>query len=297
MHNITIFNRYTKQLEYESIFGESFLKFAYNNVFGRLCVTAVVKRKIFSTLYGKYAKSKKSISKIKPFIQKYGLKTDSFEKKISDFTSFNDFFIRKLKPNARPISPNENTIVAPVDGRMLAYESNLDTTPFFVKGENLNTVDLIKNSVLMDKFKNCSLLIARLCPIDYHRFHFPVDCEPQKTYLINGSYLSVNPIAMKGYFSTFLENKRMSTILETEHYGKILMIEIGATCMGSIKQTFIPFKPAFKGEEKGYFEFGGSTIILLFEQGKIKFDNDLLDNTRNGIETYVLMGDSIAHTV
>ncbi len=297
MHDITIFNRYTKQLEPELVCGEHFLKFAYNTIIGRLSVSAIVKRKIFSSIYGTYARKKSSISKIKPFIKKYGLKEESFEKKVQDFTSFNDFFIRKLKPSARPISPNPHTIISPADGRVLAYDSIMDTTPFFIKGEELSIEVLTKNSSFVQIFKNASLLIVRLAPTDCHRFCFPMDCTPQMTYVINGSYLSVNPIAMKGNVKHFLENKRMSTLLHTKTCGNILMIEIGATCIGSIKQIFSPFTDVLKGQEKGYFEFGGSTILLLFEHGKIKFDNDLIDNTLNGIETYVLMGDSIANIV
>ncbi|MDE6432313.1 MAG: archaetidylserine decarboxylase, partial [Opitutales bacterium] len=228
------------------------------------------------------------------FIKKYGIKEESLEKKIDDFSSFNDFFTRKLKPSARPISPRSNSIIAPSDGRVLVYNSISDTTPFFVKGEKLSISKLTRNPKFVKIFKNAGLAIIRLAPIDCHRFCFPIDCEPQMTYLINGSYLSVNPIAMKGSLKTFLENKRMSTLLCTKTCGNILMVEIGGTCVGSIKQTFSPFKKALKGQEKGYFEFGGSTVLLLFEHEKVKFADDILENTMNGIETYVLMGDSIA---
>ena len=294
MREITIFNRYTKQLERELVFGERFLRFAYNTIIGQLGVFAIFKRKIFSVIYGMYAKRKSSVSKIIPFIQKYNLREDSFEKRVSDFSSFNDFFTRKLKPSARPISPRPNNIVAPSDGRILAYQSIEDTAPFFVKGEKLSIDRLTKNFSFVQSFKNASLLIVRLAPIDCHRFCFPIDCEPQMTYLINGSYFSVNPIAMHGSFRNFLENKRMSTLLRTKNCGNILMVEIGACCVGSIKQTFSPFSPVLKGQEKGYFEFGGSTVLLLFEQGRVRFDDDLLGNTLNGVETYTFMGDSVA---
>ncbi len=297
MRNISIFNRYTKQLEPELIFGEKFLRFTYNNPIGQIGTALLFKQKIFSSLYRIYAHKKSSASKIRPFIEKYGLKEESFEKKVNEYTSFNDFFIRKLKPSSRPISPNPKTIISPSDGRILAYESINNTTPFFVKGEKLNIEQLTRNSNLSKNFKNPSLLIVRLSPVDCHRFCFPVDCQPETTYLINGYYFSVNPVAMKGNFKTFLENKRMYTLLRTKNCGNILMMEIGATCVGSIKQTFSPFTPVLKGQEKGYFEIGGSTILMLFEQGTIEFDSDILENTLNGIETYILMGDSVATIV
>ncbi|MDR0679488.1 MAG: archaetidylserine decarboxylase [Puniceicoccales bacterium] len=294
MQDITIFNRYTNKLEHEAIFGKKFLIFAYCNALGRLTISSLIKRKIFSILYGKYADSQISARQIKPFIEKFGIKTDSLEKKVEDFTSFNDFFCRKLKPSARPISPDPTAVAAPADGRMLAFKSIANTTPFFVKGEQISVADLTKDYKLASKFRNCSMLISRLCPTDYHYFHFPVDCIPQRTYLINGEYSSIHPFAMKGKFATFLQNKRMSTVLQTKLCGQILMIEIGATCVGSIQQTFTPFQEALKGAEKGYFQFGGSTVILLFERDRIKFSEDLLANTQDGIETYVMMGDKIA---
>jgi phosphatidylserine decarboxylase len=229
-----------------------------------------------------------------PFIEKYALKIDSFEKKVGDFTSFNDFFSRKLKPSARPISPKPNTISAPVDGRHLAYANMNDLSPFFVKGETMRVGELTLDPKLERKFFGGSALISRLCPADYHRFHFPFGGIPEKTFLVGRVYSSVNPIAMGGEVATFLMNKRMSTLLRTETCGDILITEIGATGIGSIRQTFTPEKSVLKGEEKGYFEFGGSTVITIFEKGRVKFSEDVLENTARGTETYILTGDEIA---
>jgi phosphatidylserine decarboxylase len=102
---------------------------------------------------------------------------------------------------------------------------------------------------------------------------------------------------MKGDVSVFLQNKRMSTILHSKACGDILMIEIGSTGVGTIQQTFTPEKEVLKGDEKGYFEFGGSTVILIFENGRVRFSEDLLENTSNGLETYVLMGDEVASII
>jgi phosphatidylserine decarboxylase len=125
-------------------------------------------------------------------------------------------------------------------------------------------------------------------------FHFPIDCVPQRTYLIKGEYSSIHPFALKGRFVTFLQNKRMSTIVKTKSCGEVLRVEVGATWVGSIQQTFTPLQEALKGAENGYFQFGGSTVILLFERYRVKFSDDHLGNTRDSIETYVLMGDKIA---
>ncbi|MDR2779099.1 MAG: archaetidylserine decarboxylase [Puniceicoccales bacterium] len=294
MKEIVFFNRYTNAVEEEKIVGEWWLRLAYSMAVGKLVTALLFKRKIFSVVVGKFASNPASRKKIKPFVEKYGLKSDSFEKKIREFTSFNDFFIRKLKPSARPISPKTSTITSPVDGKHLAYVNMKKLSPFFVKGEQLSVEDLIIDKAIAKKFANGSVLISRLSPIDYHRFHFPVACTPEKTFLIKGEYSSVHPMAMGGVVDTFLKNKKTSTLLHTENCGDIMMIEIGAMCIGSIQQTFAPKKPALKGSEKGYFEFGGSTVILIFENGRIQFSDDILENTASGMETYVLMGDEIA---
>jgi phosphatidylserine decarboxylase len=294
MRELVFFNRYTESVEREDIWCGAWLRFAYGTIVGRLTLGGLFRRKIFSMILGKLASTAGSRRRIDPFIEKYGLRADSFEKKVSDFESFNDFFARKMKPSARPISPKPSTLSAPSDGRHLAYENINNLGPFFVKGEQISAGELAMDRKIGEKFSRGSILISRLCPVDYHRFHFPIDGVPAKTFMVSGSYASVNPIAMAGSVSTFLQNKRMSTILRTNTCGDILMTEIGATGVGSIRQTFVPGKSVLKGEEKGYFEYGGSTVISIFESGRVKFSEDVLKNTAHGMETYVLMGDEIA---
>jgi phosphatidylserine decarboxylase len=297
MRRVVVFNRYTKAMEEEEVWGGMLLRFVYATIIGRLTFAGLCRRKIFSMLLGKVASMYSSRKKILPFVKKYGLKVDSFEKKIGDFTSFNDFFTRKLKPSARPISPKLDTISAPVDGRHLAFQSIEDFSAFFVKGEEFYLEDFTFDHKISEKFSGGSALVSRLCMADYHRFHFPADGIPAKTFLLKGEYSSVHPIAMAGKIDAFLRNKRMTTLVKTDTCGDILMVEIGATGIGSIRQTFVPERPALKGEEKGYFECGGSAVILIFERGRIKFSDDVLENTGHGTETYVLMGDEIATIV
>ncbi|MDR1413773.1 MAG: archaetidylserine decarboxylase [Puniceicoccales bacterium] len=294
MKQTLFFNRYTNTAENEEVFFGRWMNFTYATKIGKLFIASLIRRKIFSTMVGKFASSPISKTKILPFVEKFKLKTDSFEKKISEFASFNEFFSRKLKPSARPISPKPNAISAPSDGRHLAYSSMQDFSPFFIKGERLTAEDLIVDGKITDKFIGGSILISRLSPADYHRFHFPIACVPEKTLLVNGRYGTVHPMAMAGKLDAFLRNKRMCTLLHSDVCGDILMIEIGSTCVGTIVQTFSPKMSALKGEEKGYFEFGGSTVILIFEKGRIRFAEDVLENTSRGMETYVLMGDEIA---
>jgi phosphatidylserine decarboxylase len=137
------------------------------------------------------------------------------------------------------------------------------------------------------------MVIARLCPVDYHRFHFPCDGLADTPQLINGPLYSVNPIALQRRFAILSENKRVITEIESELFGTVLFVEIGATAVGTIKQTFRPNQVVYKGQEKGYFEFGGSCIVLLFEENRIVFDADLVANTKQGFETLVKFGESL----
>ncbi|MGL4628732.1 MAG: phosphatidylserine decarboxylase, partial [Cetobacterium sp.] len=141
-------------------------------------------------------------------------------------------------------------------------------------------------------FHGGTILIIRLAPVDYHRFHFPATGQIGKSKLIDGYYYSVSPYAIKKNFRVYCENKREVSILKTEKFGEIVLSEIGATMVGGIEQTY---KEGFvkKGDEKGYFFFGGSSCVLLFEKDKVQFDEDILENSKKGLETKVYMGEKI----
>jgi phosphatidylserine decarboxylase len=145
---------------------------------------------------------------------------------------------------------------------------------------------------LLKKYHDGALLIIRLAPFDYHRFHFPVSGNVSPNQKINGDYYSVNPFALRKKAEIFCLNKREYTILSNPLFGDVVMAEVGATMVGSIVQTY---KGSYvnKGKEKGYFKFGGSTVVLLFEKSKIQIDKDFLINTSKGYETTVKMGERI----
>ncbi|HYQ56234.1 MAG TPA: phosphatidylserine decarboxylase, partial [Draconibacterium sp.] len=145
--------------------------------------------------------------------------------------------------------------------------------------------------------KKGEMAIVRLAPPDYHRFHFPASGTASKSIKINGHYFSVSPLALQKSLEIFCENKREYCTLSTEEYGDILIVDVGATMVGSIIQTYEANTQVKKGDEKGYFAFGGSTLVLLFEKGKITFDADLVENTKKGMETTVKVGENIASAV
>lgn len=290
---IRYIERRTGEICVEKIYGQKTLSFWYGegffkNIFSGLFLPFFARIPLFSWFYGFLQKRPRSAKKVAPFIKDYGV--DETEFLAHDFNSFNDFFIRKLKPEKRPIDKDPNRIAAPADGRYLVYPK---FNRFFVKGQEFSLETLLRDSVWGRRFSEGSMAIIRLCPTDYHRFHFPCDGMPGPAKLLNGPLYSVNPIALRKNISILAENKRIVTEIATERFGTILFVEIGATFVGSIHQTYLPDQPMRKGDEKGYFEFGGSCIILLFEKNRIEFDSDLILNTQKGFETRLNFGESI----
>lgn len=276
------------------MYGESFLRYAYGNPLGKLALHAFIKRPLFSHWYGWRMNRLASSEKIAPFIEQYGLDPHEFADSTDSYQTFNEFFFRKLKSTARPIDPNPDSIVFPADGRHLAFANAAEISSVFVKGQRFDLAALLGSNELAKKYAAGALLLSRLCPVDYHRFHFPVAGTPQSTQVINGPLFSVSPIALRQNLGYFWQNKRTITPLETAHCGTVLLLEIGATCVGSILQTYRMGEPIEKGAEKGYFAFGGSSTILLFEPGRINIDKDLLDRSQHCTETYARMGTPFA---
>ena len=271
--------------------GEVFLKLLYNNPFGKMAVLPVAKRKFLSAWYGKKMNKPSSVKKIKGFVKQLGINIDEAEKSISEFTSFNDFFYRTLKPSARPI---ENGFISPGDGKMLAFENIADIHDFFIKGRKFTLKEFLGNDKLAEKHKNSSLIILRLAPNDYHRYHFPYSGTPSEMTKIKGDYFSVSPYALASNFTkVFCENKREYCILSSEEKGEIIVAPVGATMVGTIIKTYNANQSVKKGDEMGYFAFGGSTIVLLVDKNKLTIDADIIKNTKNRMETFVKMGEKI----
>ncbi|MEX6626265.1 phosphatidylserine decarboxylase [Tenacibaculum salmonis] len=271
--------------------GEGFLNLLYNNPFGKMALLPIAKRKFLSSWYGKRMDKPNSVTKIKGFVKQLNIDMNEAQKPIEDYVSFNDFFYRKLKRGARPI---ENGFVSPGDGKMLAFENIADIDKFFVKGRQFTLKEFLGNDTLAEKHKNSSLIILRLAPNDYHRYHFPFKGTPSKMTKIKGDYFSVSPYALASNFTkVFCENKREYCILSSEVKGDIIVAPVGATMVGSIIDTYTPNSPVKKGDEMGYFAFGGSTVVLIVDKNNLKIDADILKNTKNRIETFVKMGEKI----
>ena len=288
---IQFYNRYTDSFETEQVYGEGFLKWAYGNPLGKIALHSFVKRPFFSKWYGRRMDQPESQSKVLPFIDDYSMDADEFADTPDSYATFNEFFYRKLRPEARPIA--QTPIVFPADGRHLGFPNIDKIDGFFIKGQSFNLDALLDDTALSEKFRGGTLVLSRLCPVDYHRYHFPVAGKASLTKLINGPLFSVSPIALTRNLAYLWQNKRTITHIETETMGTVLMMEIGATCVGSIFQTYDSNQAVEKGGEKGYFAFGGSSTITIFEPGRVTLADDLVKNSAQQIETYARMGDEL----
>lgn len=274
----------------EQVYGEGGVRFMYGNPFGRGLGEVLLARRWFSQLYGWLQSTRWSGRKVKPFIARYGIPMEEYEQ--GPFPTFNDFFVRRFRDGARtwaepPLMP------AFAEARYLAWTSIEDDQTFPVKGHHLSAAALLANDELAREFTRGPLLLARLCPVDYHRYHYPDDGRVLESYRAHGAYHSVNPVALKAKSDVLATNERHISILETEHFGKLAYVEVGAMCVGKIVQSHAG--PTFRrGDEKGYFLFGGSTVVVLGQPGRWTPDALLLEQTARQRETLVRLGEPVA---
>ena len=286
---IQYYDRESGLLKTEKVAAEKLLVWLYNNPVGEATLWSLVKRKLVSSIYGNMMDRPSSTKKIQPFVEEFDIDMSSVQKQ--EFSSFNDFFTRKLKKNARPVDTNSTITVSPADGKLLAY-ADISNSDFIIKGYRFDILSFLNNADLAQNYLDGTLVIIRLAPLDYHRFHFPISGKVSPIIRIDGDYYSVNPLALRKIIEIFCLNKREFIIISNPLFGDVVMTEIGATMVGSIIQTYTG-NFVKKGEEKGYFKFGGSSIVLLFEKNKIRIDDDLLINTLKGYETAIKEGERI----
>lgn len=287
---IEYFNRHTGRLEREQVYGAGWMRWTYGTALGRLALEALIKRSVFSRWYGWRMDRPGSRGKVAPFIRDFGLNPGEFADSPESFRTFNEFFYRRLKPGARPVDPDPKTVVFPADGRHLGYPDVSAVDGVFVKGQRFDLPRLLGDDALAARYARGTLVLSRLCPVDYHRFHFPVAGRASAPRLLNGLLYSVNPIALRQNLAYLWENRRVLTTIESDVFGRVLMLEIGATNVGSIVQTFQAGSAVAKGEEKGYFRFGGSSTLLLFEPGRVQLAEDLVRHSANRCELYARVG-------
>lgn len=266
---------------------EKALSFLYESVPGRVCLK-LVNRRSAARLVGRYMNSRFSRKKIKKFIIKNDIDMSLYEEK--RYSNYNQFFTRKLKPEHSKICMEGRALISPCDAKLRVYRINSDSV-FFIKGSPYDVNELLKNKALAEEFRGGLCLVFRLTADNYHRYCYFDDGEKGENIFIRGVLHTVNPISLDKY-NFYKQNCREYTVMNTKNFGKAVQVEIGAMLIGRIVNAHGPCRYR-RGEEKGVFEFGGSTIALLLKKDAAVIDGDIMANSFEGIETVVHMGERI----
>lgn len=261
---------------------DKLLSFLYTNIFGRMLLKPLIQPQV-SKLAGRYLSSAHSKWLISKFIERNEINMDIYEE--CDYSSFNDFFTRKIKPDCRPVPEDLDVLISPCDCLATVYPIQESTT-FSIKNTEYTLRSLLRSPRLAKRFRGGYAYVLRLTVEDYHRYLYSVSGKQSKNYHIDGTYHTVNPIA-NDYLPIYKENTREYTVIHSKEFGDVLQMEVGALLVGKIsnhKQSTV----VTRGEEKGFFEYGGSTIVVLTQKGRVTPRSDLLTNSKNGYETKVL---------
>ncbi|KAL4580832.1 hypothetical protein LXL04_017036 [Taraxacum kok-saghyz] len=297
--HILVFDRRKKRLVEEIINGKIVLSMRaiYQSKVGLGIMDKGAKELLqsISEKQGRKMNSVESAKDIQPFLKFFKDQINMAEVKypLDHFKTFNEFFIRELKPGARPIAyvGRDDVAVCAADCRLMAFKTVEESLRFWIKGKKFSIRGLLGNLPISNTFNGGTLVIFRLAPQDYHRFHFPVSGKIEQIVDIPGCLYTVNPIAVNSkYCNVFTENKRAVSIISTSDFGKVAFVAIGATMVGSITFTKKKGDYVHKGDEFGYFSFGGSTLVCVFEKDSIALDADLLAYSTRSIETLVSVG-------
>ncbi|KKP26253.1 MAG: Phosphatidylserine decarboxylase proenzyme [candidate division TM6 bacterium GW2011_GWE2_31_21] len=276
----------------ENVYNGMMNRFIYEKKLGR-CFRAILNRAWFSFLTGIYYDSSFSKRSIKNFVSKYNIDMSECEKNIDEFKTFNEFFTRTLKPGSRQIDQTINVLISPADSKLFVIENITKQTKFEIKNLNFDLIKFFKSEELANKFEGGALLVFRLAPYDYHHFHFPFDAKILNMQVINGIYDSVNPVAYKAGYLPLIENERHLTILKSDIFGEVAFVSVGAMCVGKIVENYQENKNYKKGDDAGYFAFGGSTVAMMFKKDQLKIDERFLKHSKEGYETKIRFGERV----
>lgn len=263
------------------------LTFLYQTTPGRILLIPII-NPWFSKLSGFLLNMPVSRLLIAPFVKKNDIDLSEYEHK--NYSSYNDFFTRKIKEGCRKIDYKPKHLIAPCDSKLSVCSINKNAR-FKIKDTMYSMESLVRSKKLASHYDGGTLLVFRLTVDDYHRYCYIDNGTKTRNYHIQGVFHTVNPLA-NDVFPIYKENTREFSILKSENFGNVMMMEVGALLVGKIV-NYHEKANVTRGEEKGKFEFGGSTVIICFEKGIINIDEDILNNSINGIETAVKMGEKI----
>ncbi len=277
--------------EYVSSSDDKALDFFYNNAFGRICLKAVNKP-FAAKIVGRYMNSRFSVKRIEKFVKENNIDMSLYED--CDYKSYNDFFTRRLKEENMHICMDPDALIAPCDSKLTAYKIDGDSV-FYIKGAPYSLAEFLKNETLAAEFVGGLMLVFRLSVDNYHRYcYFDTGTKGENIY-IKGVLHTVKPVSL-GRYNYYKQNCREYTVMNTKSFGKAIQAEIGAMLVGKINNH--SGECAFtRGEEKGMFEFGGSTVVVVLRAGAAVLDKDIVLNSGEGIETEVHIGERIGTAV
>lgn len=282
-------DRATGRLVEEQVFGEGALRFLYGGIAGRTVMALALRHRWASALYGAMQRLPGSRRKVPEFVRSLGIDAAEASRPLEDYASLDDFFTRRLRAGARPVDADPRALVSPADGRALAIPRLEEELA--VKGSRVSVAELLGSEELAARYRGGSALVVRLAPADYHRFHFPDGGSASPPRRLGRHLHSVHAIALAAGAPSF-RNARQAGTLASDGFGELALVEVGALCVGSIRQTHAP-GPVLRGQEKGVFHFGGSTVIVLAEPGRLRLDDDLVASSGRGLETLVRMGSRV----
>jgi len=268
---------------------KSLLDILYKTAGGNIALKGLTSP-VVSKAAGAFCNSAFSTQMIPAFIKKANIDLTEYEPAF--YGSYNEFFTRKIKSEARPVDMTPENLVSPCDSKLTVYKIDEDSI-FDIKGVSYHVEEFLRSSKLAQKYNGGWFCIFRLEVSDYHRYMYIDNGVKSRNVHINGFYHTVNPVALEKA-DIYRENTREFTVLHTENFGKVIHAEVGAMLVGRIKNHHRDRGYSFtRGEEKGMFEFGGSTVVLIFKKDTVKFDDDIISNTHDGFETVVKMGEKI----
>ena len=270
---------------------ESIVRFLYGTYPGE-GLLKILTHKGVSKLAGTLLSTKMSTALIPYFVKRNNIKVRDYE--MSGHKSFNDFFARRLSAGARNVELNPDILISPADSKVMVYDCNEDSE-FTIKGLKYSFEELTQSKKLAEVFKGGQLLVFRLSVDDYHRYCYVDSGDKSQNYRIPGKLHTVNPVACENAH-VYRENERVISMLKSENFGLIMIMEVGAMMVGKIVNYEGPTYVR-KGKEKGRFEFGGSTIILALQEGTVEIDRDVLLNSQQSLETKVRYGERIGRKV
>ena len=289
---ILLYNRRTGDFEKERVYGRKWMDVFYGSPLGRRITGLLLCRRPISRLYGALQNHPRTRRQIQPFVREHHIDLQEVVVPPGGFTSFNDFFIRRLRPGARPVSGDGRDFISPAESRLQVFNIQ-NELKLNIKGLSMTLPRLLGLAGMDERFQGGLCLCFRLAPCDYHRFGYAARGVQGPVHSVGGLFHSVSPLAQRHKPDILATNYRQWCLVETEGWGTLIQVEVGAMLVGSIVQHRPGGGVCQRAGEKGYFQFGGSTVLVIVEPGRLGVDEDILACSSRGIETLVRYGETI----